>query len=196
MSRKSSHTEYQLLQGLTSGDTLHYSYIFKEYYSALCHYAETIIGEPGHAEDIVQDVFERLWQKPYAFEDLRHLKDFLYKATRNAALNFLKGAEHSKERQARFLNEQEDTSTPADDQDVIRTEVFRMIYREISNLPEQCGKIVRMSYIDGLKNEQIADILSISLQTVKNQKTRGMKLLRMRLPPLALTFFLLFSQHA
>ncbi|MEI3800511.1 MULTISPECIES: RNA polymerase sigma factor [unclassified Chitinophaga] len=195
MSRKSFYNEFQLLRGLTSGDTLHYSYIFKEYYNALCHYAESIIGEPGHAEDIVQDVFEKLWQKPYAFEDLRHLKDFLYKATRNAALNFLKGAQHSKERQAKFLHEQEKATT-GEDQDIIRMEVFRVIYREISNLPEQCGKIVRMSYIEGLKNEQIAEILSISLQTVKNQKTRGMKLLRMRLSPAVVALFLLFSSHS
>jgi len=182
------------LQGLTSGETLHYSYIFKEYYNALCHYAETIIGEPGYAEDIVQDVFEKLWQKRYAFEDLRHLKDFLYKSTRNATLNFLKGAQHSKERQAKFLHEQEEAT--GEDLDIIRMEVFRGIYREINNLPEQCGKIVRMSYIEGLKNEQIAQILSISLQTVKNQKTRGMKLLRMRMLPLLFVLFRLFYHHS
>lgn len=195
MSQKSSYNEYHLLRGLTSGETLHYSYIFKEYYSALCHYAETIIGEPGYAEDIVQDVFEKLWQKPHAFENLRHLKDFLYKSTRNAALNFLKGAQHSKERQAKFLHEQEEATT-GEDLDIIRMEVFRVIYREISNLPEQCGKIVRMSYIEGLKNEQIAQILSISLQTVKNQKTRGMKLLKMRLLPLVFALFLLFPHDS
>ncbi|SEW52827.1 RNA polymerase sigma factor [Chitinophaga arvensicola] len=194
MAWKSSYSEHQLLRGLSSGDTLHYSYIFQEYYSTLCHYAETIIGEPGHAEDMVQDVFEKLWQKPYDFEDLRHLKDFLYKATRNAALNFLKGAQHSKERQAKFLHAQEAAAT-GEDQDIIRMEVFRLVYREISNLPEQCGKIVRMSYIEGLKNEQIAEILAISLQTVKNQKTRGMKLLRMRVSPVVISFFLLFSHH-
>lgn len=194
MSQKSSYNEYQLLQGLTSGETLHYSYIFKEYYNALCHYAETIIGEPGYAEDIVQDVFEKLWQKRYAFEDIRHLKDFLYKSTRNATLNFLKGAQHSKERQAKFLHEQEEAT--GEDLDIIRMEVFRGIYREINNLPEQCGKIVRMSYIEGLKNEQIAQILSISLQTVKNQKTRGMKLLRMRMLPLLFVLFRLFYHHS
>lgn len=195
MSQESSYNEYQLLKGIASADTFHYSYIFKEYYSALCHYAEKIIGEPGHAEDMVQDVFERLWQKPYAFEDLRHLKDYLYKSTRNAALNFLKGAQHSKERQAKFLHDQ-DEETSEKDLDIIRMEVFRVIYREINNLPEKCGEIVRMSYIEGLKNEQIAEILSISLQTVKNQKTRGLKLLRMRLPPAVIALFLLFSHHS
>ncbi|HWV65552.1 RNA polymerase sigma-70 factor [Chitinophaga sp.] len=195
MSQESSYNEYQLLRGLASADTFHYSHIFKAYYSALCLYAEKIIGEPGHAEDIVQDVFERLWQKPYAFETVRHLKDYLYKATRNAALNFLKGAQHSKERQAKFLHEQEDGDT-GEDLDIIRMEVFRVIYREINNLPEKCGEIVRMSYIEGLKNEQIAEILSISLQTVKNQKTRGLKLLRMRLSPAVITLFLLFSHHS
>ncbi len=99
------------------------------------------------------------------------------------------------ERQAKFLHEQENTSSPAEDQDIIRMEVFRVIYQEISNLPEQCGKIVRMSYIEGLKNEQIAEVLSISLQTVKNQKTRGMKLLRMRLPPFVFALFLLLSHQ-
>jgi RNA polymerase sigma-70 factor (family 1) len=194
LSQESSYNEQQLLRGLTSGDMSQYSYVFKEYYSALCHYATRIIGEPGHAEDIVQDVFEKLWQKRSSFENLRHLKDFLYKATRNASLNFLKGAQHSMERQAVFLNEQ--LETDAEDLDVIRIEVFRAIYREIDNLPEQCGKIVRMSYIDGMKNEQIAEALSISLQTVKNQKTRGMKLLRMRVSPVVFALFSLFSHHS
>ncbi|WP_109698993.1 RNA polymerase sigma factor [Chitinophaga deserti] len=194
MSQLSSYNEQQLLRGLTSGDTLYYSFIFKEYYSALCLYASRIVGEPGHAEDIVQDVFEKLWQKQSPFENLRHLKDFLYKATRNAALNFMKGVQHSQERQARFLNEQE-VLTAAEDLEIIRMEVFRGIYLEIDNLPEQCGKIVRMSYIEGLKNEQIAEILNISLQTVKNQKTRGMKLLRMRLSPVVFALFSLFSHH-
>lgn len=194
MSRISSYNEHQLLRGLTSGDTLHYSYIFKEYFSALCLFATRIVGEPAHAEDIVQDVFEKLWQKQTSFENLRHLKDYLYKATRNASLNFIKGTQHSMERQAVFLSEQEEMDA-AEELEVIRTEVFRVIYREIGNLPEQCGKIVRMSYIEGLKNEQIAELLSISLQTVKNQKTRGMKLLRMRLSPVVFALFSLFSHH-
>ncbi|MCK7554082.1 RNA polymerase sigma-70 factor [Chitinophaga sedimenti] len=195
MSQESSYNEQQLLRGLISGDMSHYSYVFKEYYSALCLYATRIIGEPGHAEDIVQDVFEKLWQKRSSFENLRHLKDFLYKATRNASLNFLKGTQHSMERQAAFLYEQEGAAA-GDDLDIIRMEVFRAIYREIDNLPEQCGKIVRMSYIDGMKNEQIAEALSISLQTVKNQKTRGMKLLRMRVSPVVFALFSLFSHHS
>ncbi|WP_341835622.1 RNA polymerase sigma-70 factor [Chitinophaga pollutisoli] len=195
MPRTPSHTEQQILRGLTSGDTLQYSYIFKEYYSALCLFSARIVGEPGHAEDIVQDVFEKLWQKQSYFADLRHLKDYLYKATRNASINFLKSVQHSQERQAVFLNGQEEM-TGAEDLEMIRAEVFRVIYREIGNLPDQCGKIVRMSYIEGLKNEQIAEILDISLQTVKNQKTRGMKLLRMRLSPVVFALFSLFSHHS
>lgn len=177
-----------------SGDISYYSYVFKEYYSALCHYSSGIVGETSHAEDIVQDVFEKLWQRQSAFENLRHLKDFLYKATRNASLNFLKHIQHSQERQAIFLHEQEDMTT-AEELELIRMEVFRTVYREMDNLPEQCGRIVRMSYIEGLKNEQIAEKLSLSLQTVKNQKARGMKLLRMRLPPMVITLFALLSSH-
>lgn len=194
MSREPSYIEQELLQGLTSGDAMAYSYMFKEYYHALCYYSTRIVGESGHAEDIVQDVFEKLWHKQIAFENLRHLKDYLYKSTRNASLNFLKGVQHSQERQAIFLHEQEETTAP-DDLELIRMEVLREVCREIDNLPEQCAKIVRMSYIDGLRNEQIAAQLSISVQTVKNQKTRGMKLLRIRLSPTILVLFTLFTNQ-
>jgi RNA polymerase sigma-70 factor (ECF subfamily) len=78
---------------------------------------------------------------------------------------------------------------------MIRMEVFNELYREINQLPEQCGKIVRMGYIEGMKNEEIARELGLSIQTVKNQKTRGVMLLKRRLPPEIFIFLLLVSAH-
>lgn len=176
------YNDTELLQRLGSGDKEVFAHIFREYYSALCAFAEKIIGSPDDVEDLVEEVFEKLWNRKPHFENIRHLKDFLYKVTRNACLDFIKNSIHRKERQARFLQTENDVES-ASDLCLIRAEVYREIYREIMALPEQCGKIIRMGYIEGKRNEEIARELDLSVQTVKNQKSRGILLLKLRLSP-------------
>lgn len=175
-----NYTEEELIGLLHKSNEEAFSVVFRDYYGALCYFAEKIVGTTNDAEDLVEEVFEKLWMKNKSFENLRHLKDFLYKSTRNACLDFIRRSSHSKERQLVFVhsqdNWQEDSAST-----IIRFEVFRELYREIKNLPEQCSKIISMSYIDGKKNEEIARELGLSLQTVKNHKSRGIALLRGRL---------------
>ncbi|MNR35643.1 RNA polymerase sigma factor [compost metagenome] len=64
---------------------------------------------------------------------------------------------------------------------MIRTEVWAEIYREINKLPVQCSKVISLSFVEGLKNDEIAQELDISIQTVKNQKSMGVKLLKQKL---------------
>jgi RNA polymerase sigma-70 factor (ECF subfamily) len=186
--------EAELLQRLATADEAAFSIVFKEYYAVLCAFAQKIIQEAAEPEDVVNEVFLKLWNRNQEFEDLRHLKQFLYKSTRHACFDAIKRSIHSKERQAIFQGAQ-DTWEAAADLEMIRLEVFNELYREISQLPEQCGKIVRMGYIEGMKNEEIARELGLSIQTVKNQKTRGVMLLKRRLPPEIFIFLLLVSAH-
>ena len=187
--------EAELLQRLAIADETAFSVVFREYYGVLCAFAQKLIQEAADPEDLVNEVFLKLWNKHLVFEDTRHLKDFLYKSTRNACFDAIKGAIHSKERQAVFLGSQ-DTWETAADLEMIRLEVFNELYHEINQLPEQCGKIIRMGYIEGLKNDEIARELGLSVQTVKNQKSRGVMLLKRRLPPEIFIFLLLASAHA
>ncbi|WP_339070993.1 RNA polymerase sigma-70 factor [Chitinophaga sp. 212800008-4] len=189
------YREAELLQRLAIADEGAFSIVFREYYAVLCAFAQKIIQTAADPEDLVNEVFLRLWNRSEVFEDARHLKDFLYKSTRNACFDALKRATHSKERQAVFLESQDAWET-ATDLEMIRMEVFNELYREISQLPEQCGKIIRMGYIEGLKNEEIARQLGLSVQTVKNQKTRGVMLLKHRLPPEIFILLLLVSAHS
>ncbi len=193
MSTGQPYKEKELLQLLEHGDRDAFSYIFREYYAALCVFAEKLTGAPEHVEDIVEDVFMKIWARQQHFQDLRHLKDFLYKSTRNACFDLIRRLEHSRERQALFLQSQKQWEAGAD-LDLVRMEVYRHIYRAISQLPEQCGKIIRMGYIEGKPNDEIASELGLSIQTVKNQKSRGIALLKLRLPPEYFALFFLFSR--
>lgn len=186
------YNEQELLQQLYHGERNAFSFIFREYYAALCAYAEKITGVQHQAEDIVEDVFMKIWMKQLQFDNLDHLKNFLYKTTRNACFDHLRRTEHSKERQMQFHQLQLQWES-ASDFHLIRTEVYRNIYRAIDQLPEQCGKIVRMGYLEGKSNEEIATTLGLSIQTVKNQKSRGISLLKLRLPPESFALFLLIA---
>lgn len=167
--------------------------IFKLYYAALCYFAARIIGNKEEAEDIVADSFYKLWKLHENFESMHGVRAFLYVTTRNACLNYLKQSDRVNRHQvdmAYLLNPDEDLAFA----EVTRAEVLREVHAAIETLPAQCKKIVRMSFIEGLKNHEIAEQLNISIHTVKNQKVRGIYLLKMKL--LGSNMLMLFLMHA
>lgn len=131
-------------------------------------------------EDITQESFIRLWQKHNAFSCENSIKAFLYIITRNACLNFIK---HWQRRQKNMLNWSR--SRKEDEETVLvklaRMDVRMQVHAAVRGLPPECSRIIRLSYLDGLKNQEIAQLLQISVHTVKNQKTRGLHLLKKRL---------------
>lgn len=74
--------------------------------------------------------------------------------------------------------------------EMIRAEVIRDLHRVMETLPGQCQKVIRLSYLEGLNNAEIAQQLSLSVQTVKNHKLRGLAILRKSLKPDQLTFLM------
>jgi RNA polymerase sigma factor (sigma-70 family) len=76
---------------------------------------------------------------------------------------------------------------------IIRSEVLAEIHKAITLLPGSCQQIFRMSYLDDMKNNQIADVLGISVNTVKTQKQRALKVLRGHLSPELFVILLAFS---
>jgi len=163
------------------GDRNAFNQIFHHYYAPLCFFAENITGSHDDAEDIVEELFVKLWNRQEQFDNDRHLKAFLYRSTKNACIDFFKAADRAGERNLFYANEQGDIEESYL-HDIIRSEVIREVYQAIQDLPTQCGKVITMSYVDGLSNQEIADALDINMQTVKNHKGRGLAILKSRLP--------------
>lgn len=136
--------------------------LYKSYYSALCYFAIKIVADRDSAEDIVDEVFAGLLTSKREFSESDNLKAWLYTATRNASLNHLKREQHIKEHQLQFSLKHEREESPYLFE-MIRTEVFRNILLEIKKLPGHSGKIIEMSYFEGMKNDQIAELLGLSI---------------------------------
>ncbi len=163
---------------------------FRRHYRPLCHFAYRYLKEVEAAEDVVQDVFTGLLEARKEFQDEEHLLRFLYVSVRNACLNQLK----LKEIHAEVLEKVAPREEPSEDEffaKVVRAEVYREIMAAIDELPRECGKVFRLACVDGLSNDEVAQKLGISVNTVKVQKNRAKIQLRARLKdlyPLLLLF--------
>ncbi len=159
------------------GDAHVFDGLFRAYFAPLCHFTANILESDDDAKDLIEDLFLKLWQRNQTFENTQHAQAYLYRSARNACLNSLKQGLRLTLKHEILIA---DTDTIEEDYltQMIRSEVWGEIYRAIENLPSQCSKIITMSYIDGNSNEEIADALNLSLQTVKNHKVRGLHMLR------------------
>ncbi len=166
---------------INMGNTAEFDQLFRSFYAPLCFFAERFVGSKADAEDIVQALFTRLWNKAAVFESGGHAQAFLYRATHNACVDFQKQSLRSGKRQAAVLQE----SAPHEGsylEELVRSEVWAEIYRAINRLPLQCAQVIRLSYMEGLKNDEIAQRLGVSLQAIKNYKHRGLRKLKDALP--------------
>ncbi|MEO6520120.1 MAG: RNA polymerase sigma-70 factor [Mucilaginibacter sp.] len=154
---------------------------FNEYYNRLVYFSYQITHDKTQAEDIVQDAFVKFWDHcDVVSSNPVAIKNFLYSTVKNATLNVIR---HNKvaEQHINSLN-----STPVEEavfHSIIRSEVMAEIHVAIAQLPGSCQQIFRMSYLEEMKNNQIADMLGISVNTVKTQKQRALKVLRGQLKP-------------
>jgi RNA polymerase sigma-70 factor (ECF subfamily) len=144
----------------------------------MCLFAKKFIKDYDDSEDIVQEVFIELWNQRSRFEGIEQIQAFLYLSVKNRCLNFKK---HLMVKE-RFINTAMGDSEQFFEEYVLETEVIQNINNAIQNLPEQRRKIIILG-MQGLKNDEIADQMQISINTVKLQKKIAYKQLREKLKP-------------
>lgn len=168
------------IQAFQQGDPRAFNFIFACYYPSLCFFASRLMAGKSMYEDITQESFIRLWQKHDTFSCENSIKAFLYIITRNACLNFIKHWHRQQKKMETWafgLKDEEDSILSK----LTRADVSKEVQAAVKSLPPECSKIIALSYLDGLRNHEIAERLHISVHTVRNQKTRGLYLLKKKL---------------
>jgi RNA polymerase sigma-70 factor (family 1) len=156
-------------------DAEHFSSIYRDLYPALCYFAERLLKDRFKAEEVVADVFEKLWNMKAA--NIDNIKAFLYTAIRNQCLDHLEQGQIRQKHHKVLL----ETLPAAEDEilkDIYFSEALREIFQAIHTLPEQCRKVISMTYENGLSTREIADQLGVSVSTVKTQRVRGLSIIR------------------
>jgi RNA polymerase sigma-70 factor (ECF subfamily) len=151
--------------------------IFRSHFRHLHTYAHNIVKDDIVAEEIVQNIFYKLWERKDDLEIKQPLAAYLYKAVYNESLNFLK---HTKVR-ARYKAYINYSSSNDNIDPATTKELQQKIDAALNELPEKCRTIFQLSRFEDLKYNAIAAHLGISVKTVENQMSKALKLLRLKL---------------
>lgn len=173
-----SHTDQ--ISFIKNGNEAAFEKVFKMYFKNLHAFAYTFMKDDIIAEEIVQNVFFKIWEKKDQLQIDDSLKAYLYRAVHNESLNHLKHLKIKNSFQLQYSDPMEPSDQDASSQ-MIATELENDIQKAINELPQQCRTIFQMSRFEQLKYQQIADHLNISIKTVENQMGKALRILRSKL---------------
>ena len=154
--------------------------IFNREYVKLCELAHKYVKDSDCSEDIVQNVFVKVWENKNHFKNKDNIEGYFYTSVRNKSIDFLK-SKYAKNVKA----------YPVEDLEILQTEDYYLsevitiktadiIDRAIESLSNKCAKAIRLS-IESYTNREIAEEMAISIHTVKEYKKKGYKDLRKKL---------------
>lgn len=154
--------------------------LFKAHFKALHSYASVMLYHDSHAEEIVQNMFVKLWEKRDLLNVEISVKAYLYKCVHNDCLNYLKHKKIKAKYQDHAAFTMNDQTENTSDKLMVG-ELQSRIQTALNELPEQCRTIFQMSRFEELKYREIADELGLSVKTVENQMGKALRILRVKL---------------
>jgi RNA polymerase sigma-70 factor (ECF subfamily) len=170
----------EIVRRIRNGDKGQFESLFRSSYVSLVRYAKTLIKDHDTAEEIVQDLFFRLWQDKEKLNIESSLNGYLFRSVHNRCLHHI---EHNRvvERHAEEMSYRQ-TESPESPSDILSyNELQDKIAKIIERLPEKCGRIFTMSRFEGLKYTEIAEKLSVSVKTVEANMGKALKEFRKEL---------------
>ena len=161
---------------IRQGNLKEFEKVFKEFYPHLCLYALRFVKTKDLSEEIVQNLFCQIWENRKDLNIHTSIKAYLYRSTYHNALQVLrkKGSQNKYEEYVKHHhNEYESTSNTLEEK-----EINKIVQQTLSTLPQRCGIIFKMSRFEGLKYQEIAKKLSISVKTVEANMGKALKAFR------------------
>ncbi|SHL93834.1 RNA polymerase sigma-70 factor [Hymenobacter psychrotolerans] len=167
----SSHPSTALLlhRIATADDRRAFEQFFTLYYPRLLKFAHFYVKSRELAEEVVSDVFFKLWQKRATLPEVKHMDSYLYISIKNQSLNYLQKAENQPAIPLEDLPAYLSVETLTPERTLLVSELQAEIHRAVDKLPPQCKIIFKLIREDGLKYKEVAEILGISTKTIEVQ---------------------------
>lgn len=163
--QNTSVTDEILIAAIGKDDYTSYNKLFVRYYSRLCYYVYRMLMDKEDAEDVVQELFLTLWNNRKKIEINENVSGYLYRMAKNMALNHIRS-----ETNYRSVLENREEPLSYYEENQLESEEFRIALNDcINRLPDRCKEVLLLHRVKGLKQKEIADQLSISVKTIKNQ---------------------------
>ena len=166
-----------LLDSVDISDRGVFDSFIEEYYAPMFAFAMRIIKNNHIAEDVVQDAFANLWENRKRISDKVYAKHFLYTIIRNYSIDYFRALKKQHNRFNHDIPDNDDFSTS-----FIKAETLKLLHEAIETLPPRSAQVIKLS-LEGMKQNEIAEVMGIQLSTVKALKADGINKLRKILGP-------------
>jgi len=174
------HNEPQLLQQVTHGDEQAFTDLFNAYRDKLFSFVYDITGSETKAEDTVQEIFLRIWQQRSGLSDVHNFNAYIFRMCRNYAIDQLRKL--SRETLLRSSLLEPDTLMEGSAEEaLLKKEVLQKLREAVAQLPAQQQRVFELHKERGLKMQEIAQELNLSLSTVQNHLFRAVGNIRQSL---------------
>lgn len=194
MSLNSNSDQSKLLYELSQGNELAFTKLYNEYKNVVFSTALKITKSRMLAEEVVQDVFLKIWQNHENLAEITNIENYLFIISRNHIFDMIKKI--ARDTSLVVDSNYKNTSTN-DTEDAIRDDQYNIILNQIvGQLPPQQQKIYKMAKWDGLSHQKIGEDLGISTETVKKHMAQALKFVRTKISPymnMFMTLFLFFK---
>ena len=173
--------EQEIIKAIREGDADVFRQVFDTCYDGLCRYAFTFLRNMDEAEDTVQFMFMKLWERKETLTIKASVASYLYGAVYHRCINQL---EHKAIIRNHEQNKQREEAGEVQPDTVFPEELEATIRRAVDGLPPQCRTIFVMSRYEELPHAAIAARLGLSVHTVQNQICKALRILREELKDL------------
>ncbi len=181
--RLSKNSANYLFRRFRKGDERAFEKLFKKFYRRLYDFAFRVVRNKEIAEDIVQDIFIRLWEKKENIKPV-NIEGFIFKVLKNHCISYLRNIKiiNNVKLDLNNLTHIEELYRI----DFVRNEPYVLIEKElqlemdkvINKLPDRCKEVFILSRVNGLKNREIADKLGINIKNVERHITKALRIFR------------------
>jgi RNA polymerase sigma-70 factor (ECF subfamily) len=193
----SAFTDQQLVACIGTGDEGAFDTLVRRYYSALLTYLTRAVRSQAIAEDLLQDLWLRVWQHHLDLPPDVNIRIYLYAAARNHVLDYHRGERRRAAAYERAQQEYQPTISEVSEWDTLseleREEIAAAIRAATAALPERSREIWTLSRDHGLSYSEIAAVTGVSVNTVKTQVGRAMTALRAAIEPFLLLMVVVIS---
>jgi RNA polymerase sigma-70 factor (ECF subfamily) len=185
------NSDEKLMQEIKADNMFAFDVLYKKYSKRLYKFAYSILKSSEESENIVQDVFLNLWEHRNNVEKNSSIKYYVFTIAYNSAISILR-KKASESQFIEYLKSLQDLNQEPVNIEIEYNELTDKLNNIINHLPERQKEVYLLHKSEGLKYQEIADRLNISVNTVENHMSRALKAIREKLGNYSLTALLIW----
>jgi RNA polymerase sigma-70 factor (ECF subfamily) len=174
------YNDEELMQEIKAGNMFAFDALYRKYNKKLYKFGYSILKSTEEAENLIQDVFLNLWENRHKVEKNSSIKSYVFTITYNSAISIIR----KKARESQFieyLKTLQDINVEPVNVELEYNELTSKLDEIINELPRRQKEVYLLHKVEGLKYNEIAERLNISVNTIENHMSHALKTIRKKL---------------